>query len=160
MHHFLQLFLRACVVGAGQPTHCRLGRSNKQALTKKGCDICVFTLVVCSIVAMTYISGYVGWQTTKRLWFESIFFCVCSPSKVLSRRARFKFLRDKIQFWVRKIRDTRIIGDTHVNTFLAGTGDCQPRTGPRFRGPVLDFRQSNGPRPGSVLATDSVVPDR
>ena len=59
-----------------------------------------------------------------------------------------------------KIRDTRVIRDTHVNTYLAGTDDCQTGTGPGKPGPVPVFRQSNGPGPGPVLATDSVVPDR
>ena len=56
-----------------------------------------------------------------------------------------------------KIRDTRVIHNTHVNTYLAGTDDCQTGTGPGKPGPLPVFRQSNGPGPGPVQATDSDV---
>ena len=56
-----------------------------------------------------------------------------------------------------KIRDTRVIRDTHVKTYLAETDDCQTGTGPGKLGPILVFRQSNGPGPRLVLATDSDV---
>ena len=50
-----------------------------------------------------------------------------------------------------KIRNTRVIRDTHVNTNLAGTDDCQTGTDPGKPGPVTVFRQSNSPGPGPVL---------
>ena len=53
-----------------------------------------------------------------------------------------------------------VIRDTYVNTYLVGTDDCQTGTGPGKPGPVPEFRQSNGPGPGPVLATDSAVWDR
>ena len=58
-----------------------------------------------------------------------------------------------------KIRDKRVIRDTHVNTFLAETGPGQTETGLEKSGPVPVLRQSNGPGPGPVLATDSAVWD-
>ena len=59
-----------------------------------------------------------------------------------------------------KIRDTRAIRDTHLNTCLAGDRSPPEGIGPRQRGPVPKFRQSNGPRRGPVPATDSAVWDR
>ena len=61
--------------------------------------------------------------------------------------------------WYCKIRDKRVIRDTHVNTCLAETGPGQTETGPEKSGPVPVLRQSNGPGPGPVLATDSAVWD-
>ena len=58
-----------------------------------------------------------------------------------------------------KIRDKRVIRDTHVNTCLAETGPGQTETGPERSGPVPVLRQSNGPGPRPVLATDSAVWD-
>ena len=69
------------------------------------------------------------------------------------------FTREILERGYSKIRDKRVIRDTHVNTCLAKTGPGQTKSGPEKLGPVPVLRQSNGPGPRPVLATDSAVWD-